>query len=88
LFSKDRTILKFTGVLTIDLSKLLLFSQSRMVVQLWLGQVSMAMWKLLKYLWMLEPLWTCRERYYSTECFISCFVLESSCYAPTCMHPV
>jgi len=26
----------FTGVLTIHLSKLLLFSQSRMVIQLWL----------------------------------------------------
>jgi len=50
LFSKNRTILKFTGVLTIHLSKLLLFSQTRMVIQLCLGQVSMAMLKLWKYL--------------------------------------
>ena len=34
------------------------------------------------------PHWICKQRYYSTGHFVSCLVLESSCYRPSHIHPV
>ena len=53
------------------------FSHSRMEEQHWCWRVSMAMRKWWKSSSRKGLLLTCRQRYYSTGHFISCFLLES-----------